>query len=125
MFVKSSATPTAPLSLTGTVTNVDTATDITVATIEIADPSGLGFGNFEFVQTEDATEKGIAVQRYGTIIVGANVDTTTDTDVDLEVVVGGTSYFATVNIVDSGEGESAVASDLVVGTTITFSPATG
>ena len=129
VFVKSTGMPTAPVSLTGTVTNVDTANDITVATIEIADPSGLGYGNFEFIQTEDATEKGIAVQKYGTIIVGANVDTTTDTDVDLEVVVGGTSYFATVNIVETttGEGESAVTtpSDLVVGTTITFSPANG
>lgn len=129
VFVKSSASPTAPLTLTGTVVNVDSADDITVATIEIAEPTGLGFGNSEFVQTEDAVEKGIAIQKYGTIIVGKNVDTTTNTDVDLEVVCGGTSYFATVNIVETttGEGESAVTtpSDLVVGTTITFSPSNG
>ena len=129
VFVKSSASPTAPLTLTGTVVNVDSADDITVATIEIAEPTGLGFGNSEFVQTEDAVEKGIAIQKYGTIIVGKNVDTTTDTDVDLEVVCGGTSYFATVNIVETttGEGASAVTtpSDLVVGTTITFSPSNG
>lgn len=125
VFVKSSASPTAPLTLTGTVVNVDSTDDITVATIEIAEPTGLGYGNTEFVQTEDAVEKGIAIQKYGTIIVGKNVDTTTNKDVDLEVVCGGTSYYATVNIVDSGEGESAVTSDLVVGTTITFSPSNG
>lgn len=125
VFVKSTAVPTAPLTLTGTVVNVDTTDDVIVATIDITEPTGLGYGNFEFIQTEDAVEKGIAVQKYGTIIIGANVDTTTNTDVDLEVVTGGTSYYATVNIVDSGEGESAVASDLVVGTTITFSPSQG
>ena len=129
VFVKSSATPTAPLTLTGTVVNVDSTDDITVATIEIAEPTGLGFGNAEFVQTEDAVEKGIAIQKYGTIIVGANVDTTTDTDVDLEVVCGGTSYFATINIVETEEtveGETVTTpSDLVVGTTITFSPSNG
>lgn len=125
VFVKSTAAPTAPLTLTGTVTNVDSTDDVTVATIEITEPTGLGYGNFEFIQTEDAVEKGIAVHKYGTIVIGANVDTTTTTDVDLEVVTGGTSYYATVNIVDSGSGESAVASDLVVGKTITFAPSAG
>lgn len=129
VFVKSTAAPTAPRTLTGTVTNVDSTDDVTVATIEITEPTGLGYGNFEFIQTEDAVEKGIAVHKYGAIIIGANVDTTTDTDVDLEVVTGGTSYYATVNIVETttGTGESAVTtpSDLVVGTTITFSPSAG
>lgn len=129
VFVKSTAAPTAPLTLTGTVTNVDSTDDVTVATIEITEPTGLGYGNFEFIQTEDAVEKGIAVHKYGTIIIGANVDTTTTTDVDLEVVTGGSSYYATVNIVETttGEGESAVTtpSDLVVGTTITFAPSAG
>lgn len=125
VFVKSTAVPTAPLTLTGTVTSVDTTDNVTVATIEISDPAGLGYGNFEFIQTEDAVEKGIAVHKYGAVIIGANVNTTTTTDVDLEVVTGGTSYYATVNIVDSGKGESAVASDLVVGTTITFAPSAG
>ena len=125
VFVKSTAAPTAPATLTGTVTNVDTTGDVTVATIEIADPAGLGYGNVEFIQTGDATGKGIAVQKYGAIIVGANVDTTTITTVDLEVDCGGTAYFATIHLVATTVEEVTTPSDLVVGTTITFSPAAG
>lgn len=47
--------------------------DVAVVIIEVDDEVTLYNTNYEFIQTDDATEKGVAVHRWGGIIIPTNV----------------------------------------------------
>lgn len=67
----------------------------TILTIEIDDSTAsLAHSTFNFVQTEDATEDGIAIHKYGAVIIPAN---NTDT-ITLVVEVDGVTYTATTTV---------------------------
>lgn len=104
VFVKNSATITPPSDVDVEITAIDTNENVTVYTLEVADDTQLANGNVKFIQTEDATEKGIAVHRYGAIIKGANVAGTV-TDVDLAIEVNGTTYEATLTFEGADVGD--------------------
>lgn len=95
----------APASLTATIDTMSLANDVgTVYTFHF-DVDGVSF-----VQNEDLTTLGVAVNPYGSLIAA---DGTTATTEKVEIVYAGVSYFA-----DLDDVLNAVASD-----TITFEPA--
>lgn len=69
VFVKNTATTTAPNTLTFTVADKETSAEATIFTLELTEPTTLAPTAYNFVQTETATENGVAIHRYGAIIV--------------------------------------------------------
>lgn len=109
-FVTSNATITAPASINFTVTNISSDDNASVITLELADSTALNNGEAgKFVQTQQATEDGIAVHPYGAIIIPTK---TTPLTITLTYEYMGETYV----------GASAVGvADLSVGDTVTLS----
>lgn len=131
VFVATSNKTDVPTALVFEVTGIQTdANGITVVDLELDSATGADDWtnlNFEFVQTDDATEKGVAVHKYGVIIfpnftVGSETDPAVEADVD--VVCSGTTFSGNVALetVTPGEGGAAdTTTYLAVGDKITFS----
>lgn len=80
-----------PDTITVEIASKSMAENATVFTLTVeADEPILSGTNARFVQTQDATEKGIAIHPYGAVILPAEQTTTT-----LELSVNGTTYVAT------------------------------
>ena len=107
VFVANSATTTLPASITFTVADKSVSGETVVLTLEPTEVTAFSPQNYQFVQTEDATEDGIAIQRYGAIIFPDE----THNSVVLECVIDGTTY----------TNATPIESDAVVGATITLS----
>lgn len=88
VFVANSATTTLPASITFTVADKSVSGETVVLTLEPTEVTSFGSQNYQFVQTEDATEDGIAIQRYGAIIFPEE----TANSVVLVCVINGTTY---------------------------------
>lgn len=110
VFVTDSATITDPASVTFTVSDKSVGDNAIVLTLEQADTDTLSPTNFVFTQTEDATEKGIAIHPYGAVIYPAGETAVSTT---LEGTINGVRYVA----------GSATASSVAVGTNIVLSKA--
>lgn len=93
---------TAPTTATITVTGKDTDKDSGATVLTFSSPEGT-----EFIQTETLTTAGVAVQKYGAMIVPSK---NTNTEADIEVKYLGTAY--------KGSGTTKL-SELAVGTAIT------
>lgn len=107
VFVTSTATITAPESVTVEISSKDIADVGTVFALEVQeDNATLQNGFYEFVQTEDATTKGIAIQKYGAVTFPVGQTTT-----KLQMIYGGVAYTATKELTTSAN----------VGDTLTFS----
>ena len=107
VFCKQSAVPTTPASYTAKIGAVDKTEDVTVYTIEVTDPSALGGGNVNFVQTSALTQAGIAVHKYGAVIVGKNVNTSTTTTAGLVIEdQAGNQYGATLTFATAKAGDT-------------------
>ena len=107
VFVTSTATITAPESVKVEISSKDIADVGTVFALEVQEDSAtLQNGFYEFVQTEDATTKGIAIQKYGAVTFPVGQTTT-----KLQMIYGGVAYTAT----------TALTTDANVGATLTFS----
>jgi len=107
VFVANSATTTLPASITFTVADKSVSGETVVLTLEPTEVTAFSPQNYQFVQTEDATKDGIAIQRYGAIIFPDE----THNSVVLECVIDGTTY----------TNATAIESDVEVGDTITLS----
>lgn len=97
VFVDDSATITAPASVGYTVSDVDVSDYAKVITLTPSAVDSLADHTMVFVQTEDLTELGIAVQPYGAIFVPA----TALNDATAAVItgkIGDETYTATVNL---------------------------
>ena len=96
VFVTASATITLPDSFDVYLTAKDVSDTATVFTLEpdISTPS-LKPQDINFVQTEDLTEAGIAVQRYGGLMIPT---AQAATDITLVATINGTTYTATADI---------------------------
>lgn len=106
VFVTSTATITAPESVTVEISSKDIADVSTVFGLEVQeDNATLQNGFYEFVQTEDATTKGIAIQKYGAVTFPAGQTTT-----KLQMIYGGVAYEATTELTTGAN----------VGATLTF-----
>ena len=111
VFVKNTASISAPASVTFKFTNVDRSVDgVMTATMLMSEPNSFVGGTDKFIQTEDATEKGIAVHEYGAFIIptpASNAPSTFTSD----VIVAGTLYRATITV-----------ANIAPNATVTFSP---
>lgn len=105
VFVADTANTALPASFVAEITDKSVAENATVLTVtpQSNEPT-LANNNVIFVQTADATEKGIAIHKYGAVIFPAGQTTT------LEAEVQGVAYKAAV----------AITTDSAVGDTITF-----
>lgn len=101
------AQPSAVTSLAFEVSGIVSGEDSTIILLEAKDADEIADKRFHFVQTEDLTEYGVAVNSYGAITVPAAV---LNNDLTLEVNVAGTSLTATI-----------VPKNLTIGQTVTVS----
>lgn len=107
-FVTSDATITLPESITVHVGAKDESDTATVFTIS-ADLDGLSLEphNVNFIQTEALTKAGIAVQRYGGIMIP---NSQVATEITLVAEIDGTKYTATTTIT----GATTVGTDITL-----------
>ena len=122
VFLDSSATSGAPSSIQFTVTGISDGDDAIVYMLEPSDSAALTSSNFSFVQDEDSTEAGIAVHRYGAIIMpkgeGAETEYLGYLTIDGTLYVAGTKIYS-----ESDATASPAIVATAVGDTITFTPA--
>lgn len=114
VFVDNGASIETPTAITAKVTDVETSEHATVVTFDVSlspDSASLQQTNYNFVQTANATENGIAVHRYGAIIFPAGK--TTLTAGNAQITMGGATYNSGTDITTSIE----------VGATVTFNKA--
>lgn len=96
VFVNSSADTSLPDSIVVEVESKAIDENATVLTlVPQIDGAQLTAGNYEFVQTQALTANGIAVHKYGALLIPANK---TATAITLVLKVGDTLYTATSNI---------------------------
>ena len=98
-----------PATYTATVTDKDVSDMGTILTVELNDVTATNGGNYNFVQTEEATEEGVAVHKYGAYIFGGN----NANSVAIVVKVGDTYY---------GNTSSKISASTALGATVTLSP---
>lgn len=92
VFVADDAITAKPNTVTFKVESVVSSDNAKVMTFVMDSTPVLDNLSIDFKQTEELTEAGIAVHRYGAIIVP---NTYTDTTIDLEIKIGDTIYNAT------------------------------
>lgn len=116
VFVKNTATTAAPASLTFTVASISEGVEGThVVTLEPdQSTASLVGGQYSFVQTEDATGDGIAIQKYGAIIFPNG-----EMAVDLLVSAYGEEYEGSIDLEGDSTADPAVPAT-AVGDTITL-----
>ncbi len=103
VFVDNTATITNPATIAYTVESVDQTDYAKVITLIPVNVDTLANTNMLFVQTEDITELGIAVQPYGAIFVPAGA-LDSATAVELTGKLGADTYTATVNLKTAAVG---------------------
>lgn len=105
----------------GTIISKSVAEDgATVFNIEVNTDNNGAFGYsvpFRFVQTQKATEDGIAIHPYGSVIFGGESEATS---VKLEVMIGGNPYVTAVNGGGGIYTSSALSKNANVGDTLSF-----
>lgn len=106
VFVTSDADVALPASITVHVDAKDESDVATVFTISADfESAGLSPQNVNFVQTEELTKAGIAVQKYGGLIIPASQ---AETDITLVAEINGVSYTATSAVNGSTAVDSTV-----------------
>ncbi len=105
VFVLDSADTTLPTTLTVEVSGKDTSEVATVLTLGIEEDASLKSSAINFVQTEQTTTDGIAIQKYGAVIIPA---TASNKEVTLEATLGGVTYKATSTLNSASEVGSVV-----------------
>lgn len=109
VFVTSGADVALPASITVHVDAKDESDVATVFTISADfESAGLSPQNVNFVQTEELTKAGIAVQKYGGLIIPASQIAT---DITLVAEINGVSYTATDTVNGSTTVDSTVTLD--------------
>lgn len=96
VFVDSSATITMPETINVEITGKDTSKVGTIFTLNVqGDTATLAPNSVNFVQTKALTTDGIAVQKYGAIVIPS---TKSDTEITLVADLDGTTYSGTTPI---------------------------
>lgn len=92
VFVKDTANITLPATLTAKIMSKDTSDDATVLTLDASvNGASLQPNTALFVQTPELTAKGIAVNKYGALIIPASAS---KEEITLKATVNGTGYTA-------------------------------
>lgn len=101
VFVEDKAKTTLPVSLTCEITGKDTSKDATVFTLNAeVEGASLEPNTAEFIQTPEMTEKLIAMQKYGAVIIPASASAEA---IRLKAEIDGTVYTASTTISASSE----------------------
>ena len=109
VFVSNSSTITPPATFSVEIAGKDKSSVATVLTLAVNDSDEtLQHTTLNFVQSEDLIKAGIAVQKYGAVIIPASA---TSQNITLKAVVDGVGYTATTTISDASN----------VGDTVTLS----
>ena len=109
VFVSNSSTITPPATFSVEIAGKDKSSVATVLTLAVNDSDEtLQHTTLNFVQSEDLVKAGIAVQKYGAVIIPASA---TSQNITLKAVVDGVGYTATTTISDASN----------VGDTVTLS----
>lgn len=92
VFVKDTANIALPAALTAKIMSKDTSEDATVLTLDASvNGASLQPNTALFVQTPELTDKGIAVNKYGALIIPASAK---NVEITLKATVNGTGYTA-------------------------------
>lgn len=106
VFVTDNANITSPSTLTVHINSKDESEEGVVYTFGVENAgSTLAQSDYEFLQTEALTKAGIAIQKYGAIIIP---DSQVATEITLELKCNGANYIAATTISGSNEVDSTV-----------------
>ena len=106
VFVAESANISMPASINVGVETKATNAGTTVMTLSVQEDDTFVGGNANFVQTENATKSGVAIHKYGAVIIPENA---AETAITLEMAVNGVTYTAETTI----NAATAVGSNIV------------
>ena len=99
-FVDDGADIALPESLTVEVSEKAISEEATILTLTVENEGGLSTSAYKFKQTETATAAGVAVHRYGAIIIPASA---TASNLTLDIEVNGTTYRSAVSVTSAVE----------------------
>lgn len=121
VFVDSSASTGAPATVTLTVTDVSKNDGVAIYTLIPSDPATLAPSALEFIQDEDSVEDGIAVHKYGAVIIPIAGTGETQATYTAKARIGDSTYTAdsAILVIDYDIGEETVPAT-AVGDTITL-----
>ncbi|MBO7731199.1 MAG: hypothetical protein J6S67_01550 [Methanobrevibacter sp.] len=121
VFVDNSASISAPDTITLNVVGVEKNDNSAIYTLLPADSASLADSNLEFIQDDDATEDGIAVHKYGAVIIPIIASPGTQVYWTPVARIGDVTYTATSSIyVDTDDTPSTGHDATAVGDTITL-----
>lgn len=98
VFVDSSVTLTPPSTISLTVSDINKSGNSAIYTLTPADSATLKNSNLEFVQDADATEDGVAVHKYGAVIIPIAASAASQVDYTPKAKLGNATYTATTAI---------------------------
>lgn len=108
VFVTDAASIALPAEITVEITSKDISKDATVFTLEAQDDTAaIAQSTLSFVQSEQLVSDGIAIQKYGAVIIPASAS---EKEITLVAELGGKTYTAT----------TAINASSVVGATVTM-----
>ena len=121
VFVDSTATITAPSTISLTVTDITKNGNAAIYTLTPADPASLQDSNLEFLQDSTSTQNGIAVHKYGAVIVPIAASAASQVSYTTKAKLGDATYTASSAIyVDEDDTPVTGHSPTAVGDTITL-----
>lgn len=92
-------------TITAKVDGVEVSDLATVLTLDTnLEAVGLTGGNVQYVQTKEATEKGVSIQKYGAVIIPTDVID----ELTLEMTVNGVKYYAQTTITNATAIETEI-----------------
>ena len=121
VFVDSDASISAPATITLKVTDISKNNGNAIYTLIPTDSATLADSNLEFIQDKDSTEDGVAVHKYGAVIIPIDDGTGTQVDYTAKAKLGNVTYTASSKIyVDTDDTPVTGHDATVVGATITL-----
>lgn len=119
VFVDNSASISAPSTITLTVADIAMSDNTAIYTLIPADAASLADSNLEFIQDATSTAAGIAVHKYGAVLIP--VTETSQVDYTAKAKIGDVTYTASSKIyVDTDDTPSTGHNATAVGDTITL-----
>lgn len=121
VFVANDASIGAPASITLTVTDINTSGNSVIYTLTPADSASLADSNLEFIQDSTSVQAGIAVHKYGAVIVPVVASPGTQPSYTAKAKIGDVTYTASSAVyVDTDPTPSTGHNATAVGDTITL-----
>ena len=121
VFVENDATISAPSTITLTVSDISISDNAAIYTLIPRDSASLQDSNLEFIQDSTSVQHGIAVHKYGAVIIPIAASGDTQYDYTAKAKIGDVTYTASSKIyVDTDDTPSTGHTATAVGDTITL-----